>query len=104
MKPRIFIWSVLAGTVAVALATVTPATAQESFDPPGSDRAIAVQETNTDRLFEIEGVVGTGVGVDGRGRAGDVNMTEDDGYSAAKTVIRRRIEALRLENGPPGVF
>ncbi len=102
MKRRIFNWSVLAGTVALALATVTPATAQESFDLPGSDRAIAVQEANTDRPFEIEGVVGTGVGVDARGHAAVVIMTEDDGYSAAKTVIRRRIEALRLANDPPG--
>ncbi len=104
MTRRIFIWSVLAGTVALALATVTPATAQESFDPRGSDRAIAVQEANSDRLFKIDGVVGTGVGVDARGQAAIVIMTEDDGYSAAKTVMRRRIEALRLENDPPGVF
>ena len=78
MKRRVFI-SVFSGAAALALATITPAVAQGTFDPPGLNRAIAIQEANTDRLLEIQGVVGTGVGVDARGQAAVVIMAEDVG-------------------------
>ncbi len=65
------------GAALLAWGSVAPAAAQNAGDPPGLDRAIAVQEFHTDRLLEIDGVVGTGVGVNARGQAAVVIMTED---------------------------
>ncbi len=79
MYRRIFISGVFAGLAALALAAGAPAAALAPFDPPGFDRAIEIQEANTDRLFEIEGVAGTGVDFDARGRVAIVIMTEDLG-------------------------
>ncbi len=61
----------------LGLLLATPAAAQAPFDPPGLDRAIAAQEFHTDRLLDIAGVVGTGVGLNARGQAAVVIMTED---------------------------
>ncbi len=52
----------------VALA-VSPAFAQPRFDPPGLDRAIEAQEQHTDAFLDIQGVVGTAVGVGAKGGA-----------------------------------
>ncbi len=61
----------------LGLLLATPAAAQAPFDPPGLDRAISAQEFHTNRLLLTDGVVGTGVGVNARGRAAIVIMTED---------------------------
>jgi hypothetical protein len=79
MRRRIFISQILAGIVTLVLATIPPAVAQAPFDPPGFAQAIAAQEANTDRLLAVQGVVGTGVGVDARGQAAVVIMTDDVG-------------------------
>ncbi len=47
----------------------SPAHAQPAFDPPGLDIAIAAQERHTVDLLEIQGVVGTGIGVGADGGA-----------------------------------
>ncbi len=65
------------GAALLAWGSGAPAAAQNAGDPPGLDRAIAVQEFHTDRLLDIDGVVGTGVGVNARGQAAVVIMTED---------------------------
>ncbi len=77
MKRSTFLRGSLAAIFTMAIAVVSPAWAQAPFDPPGLDRAIAAQEFHTDRLFLTDGVVGTGVGVNARGRAAIVIMTED---------------------------
>ena len=77
MKRSTFLCGSLAAIFTMAIAVVSPAWAQAPFDPPGLDRAIAAQEFHTDRLFLTDGVVGTGVGVNARGQAAIVVMTED---------------------------
>ena len=99
MKRRVFI-SVFAGAAALALATITPAVAQGTFDPPGLNRAIAIQEANTDGLLEIQGVVGTGVGVDARGQAAVIIMTEDVGVRG----LPRRLNGVSVVVKVTGKF
>ncbi len=64
----------------VALA-VSPAFAQPRFDPPGLERAIEAQEQHTDALLDIQGVVGTAVGVGARGGAVVKIYTEKEGVA-----------------------
>ena len=99
MKRRVFI-SVFAGAAALALATITPAVAQGTFDPPGLNRAIAIQEANTDGLLEIQGVVGTGVGVDARGQAAVIIVTEDVGVRG----LPRRLNGVSVVVKVTGKF
>lgn len=113
MKRRTFISTVVAAGIAFALAPVAAALAQVA--PPGFARAIAVQEANTDRLLAIDGVVGTGIGVDTRGQAAVVVMTEDlgvrglprqlDGVSMV-VMVTGRFQAVHHreghDGGPPG--
>ncbi len=73
------------GLAALALDAVAGASAQAPGGPPGNppgfDRAIAAQEANLQRLLEIDGVVGAGVGLDARGRAAVVVTTARDGVA-----------------------
>jgi len=64
----------------VALA-VSPAFAQPRFDPPGLERAIEAQELHTDALLDIQGVVGTAVGLGANGRAVVKIYTENVGVA-----------------------
>jgi len=62
----------------VALA-VSPTFAQPRFDPPGLERAIEAQELHTDALLDIQGVVGTAVGLGTNGEAVVKIYTEKSG-------------------------
>ena len=77
MKRSMFLRGGLIAIFTLAVAVFAPAAAQNASDLPGLYRAIAAQEFHTDRLFLTDGVVGTGVGVNVRGQAAIVVMTED---------------------------
>jgi hypothetical protein len=81
MKRSTFLYGILAAIFTMAIAALAPAAAQAPFDPPGLNRAIAVQEFHTDLVLEIDGVVGTAVGVTARGQAAVVIMTDDFGVA-----------------------
>lgn len=69
------------GLTALALDAGTGASAQSPGNPPGFGRAVAAQEANMQRLLDIDGVVGAGVGRDARGRAAVVVTTARDGVA-----------------------
>ena len=77
MKRSMFLRGSLAAIFTLAVTAFAPVAAQNAGDPPGLDRAIVAQAIHTDRLFLTDGVVGTGVGVNARGQAAIVVMTED---------------------------
>ena len=60
---------------------VSPASAQPRFNPPGLERAIEAQEQHTDALLDIQGVVGTAVGLGANGQAVVKIYTEKQGIA-----------------------
>jgi hypothetical protein len=78
------------------------------IDAPGIERAMAVQEANTERLMAIDGVVGTAVGADAGGRAVIRVLTKQPGVAGLpKTlegfqVVPMVTGEIFARKGPPG--
>ena len=73
--------SFLITVILLAWVAASPIYAQPAFDPPGLDVAIAAQERHTDDLLEIQGVVGTAVGLGANGQAVVKIYTEGEGVA-----------------------
>ena len=68
--------------------------------PPGLERAIAAQEAHTDRLLNIPGVVGTGVGLNPEGRGAVKILTERTGVAG----LPKSLDSVPVEVVVTGKF
>ncbi|MFC1991409.1 PKD domain-containing protein [Chloroflexota bacterium] len=67
-------------SLVISMGTTVQAAPPEG-GPPGLERALAAQEAHTDRLLNIPGVVGTGVGLNHEGKAAVKILTESTGVA-----------------------
>ncbi len=105
------IWIAVLVSLALLAAIAAPGAATPSGAPPGLERADSARKVHTPRLLSLSGVVGVGVGLNDRGSAAVVVMTERGGVSGipdsidgvpTDVLVTGPFEALGKPGGKPG--